>query len=250
MEDTVSLITGASSGIGRGLANALGRERQRVALIGRSEERLRQAAREVTQFGGDALYAVSDVRDMGSIKHALAQVIERWGRVDTAFLSSGIAQSVDVDAFQASALEDIIQTNLIGVAHWLEALHPVMKQQGGGTIAVLSSLSADRALPGGGAGYSASKAALSQLCDGLRAPFAAQGIRLVTVCPGFVRTPMLDGMTWTPAAVSPEQSAAYILDGLKRGKRVIRYSRMASISMGLLRLLPPALLDLLYRPGR
>ncbi len=250
MNTPVSLITGASSGIGRGLANALGRERGRVALIGRSEQRLAQGTREVLQFGGDALYVVSDVRDPVSVQRALAQVLEHWGRVDTAFLSSGIAQSVDVDTFKAAALEDIIQTNLMGVAHWLEALHPVMKQQGGGTIAAISSLSADRALPGGGAGYSASKAALSHLCDGLRAPFAAQGIRLVTVEPGFVRTPMLDGLTWTPASVSPEQSAAFILNGLKRGQRVIRYPRAASVSMGLLRLLPPAVLDLLYRPGR
>ena len=202
-------------------------------------------------FGGESMYAVSDVRDSASIHTAVAQVIKKWGRVDTAILSSGIAKSVDTEAFKAAALDEIIQTNLMGVAHWLEALHPIMKAQaGGGTIGAVSSLSADRALPGGGAGYSASKAAVSQLCDGLRAPFARQNIRLVTIAPGFVRTPMIDGMDWTPGSVSAEESAAFILDGLRRGSRVIRYPRVASLSMGLLRLLPPALLDLLYRPGR
>jgi NAD(P)-dependent dehydrogenase (short-subunit alcohol dehydrogenase family) len=185
------------------------------------------------------------------VQSALDTVIARWGRVDTAILSSGIAESVDLNAFRSEEVERIFATNVFGVTHWLETLHPVMRAQPeGGTIAVVSSLSADRAIPGGGAGYSASKAAVSQLCDGLRAPLKAQNIRLVTIAPGFVRTPMLDGMPWTPASVSAEQSAAFILEGLKRQKSVIRYPLMASLTMGLIGRLPPAALDLLYRPPR
>lgn len=247
----VYLITGASSGIGRSVANALGRERARIALVGRSGERLARTAREVTQFGGEAITVESDVRDPQSVQSALSRVLARWGHIDTAILSSGIAQSVDLDAFRSQDVEDIFATNVFGVTHWLEALHPVMRTQpNGGTIAVVSSLSADRALPGGGAGYSASKAAVSQLCDGLRAPFKSQNIRLVIVAPGFVRTPMLDGMPWTPASVSAEQSAVYLLNGLRRKQSIIRYPPLASLTMALIRQLPPALLDLLYRPDR
>ncbi len=248
LTENVSLVVGASSGIGRALANALARERGRVALVGRNPERLTRVAREVEMFGGEAMALVSDVRDTASVHEALGQVMQTWGRVDTAFLSSGIAESVDLKAFKAQALEEIIQTNVMGVAHWIEALQPVMvAQEGGGTIAVISSLSADRAFPGGGAGYSASKAAVSQLCDGLRAGFARQGITLVTVSPGFVQTPMTAGMGFLPALVTAEQSAVYILDGLAKGRRVIRFPRAASVAMGMLRLLPPALLDKLYR---
>lgn len=249
MTQRVSLITGASSGIGRALANALGRQRERVFLVGLDGARLARVVREVEMFGGEARYVVSDVRDILSISSALTQALDTWGRIDTAFLSAGISESVNLERFQSRMLEDLVEINLFGVARWLEALHPVMRaQEGGGTIAVLSSLSADRSMPGGGAGYSASKAAVSQLCDGLRAPLARQGIRLVTVAPGFVRTQMLAGMALTPASVSPEQSATYILDGLRRGRRVIRYPRIAALAMGTLRLLPPALLDKLYRP--
>ncbi len=244
------LITGASSGIGRSVATALGRERQRVALVGRDEQRLARVAREVVMFGGEAMMVQSDVRDPQSVQRALGTVMAQWGRVDTALLSSGIAESVNVDAFKSDDVEQIFATNVFGITHWLEALHPVMRAQpGGGTIAVVSSLSADRAIPGGGAGYSASKAAVSQLCDGLRAPFRTQNIRLVIVAPGFVRTPMLDGMAWTPASVSAQQSAAFILDGLKHQKSIIRYPKLAALTMGLLRHLPPAALDLLYRPA-
>lgn len=245
------LITGASSGIGRGVANALGHERARVALVGRSPERLARVAREVEMFGGEALAVESDVRDPQSVQRALDTIMAQWGRVDTAILSSGIAESVDLDAFRSQDVENIFATNVFGVTHWLEALHPVLRAQtGGGTVAVVSSLSADRAIPGGGAGYSASKAAVSQLCDGLRAPWKAQGIHLVTIAPGFVRTPMLSGMAWTPASVSAEQSALAILNGLRRRQSVIRYPFMAARAMGLIRTLPPALLDRLYRPAR
>ncbi len=145
------LITGASSGIGRGVANALGRERQRVALVGRDSARLARVAREVVMFGGEALAVPSDVRDPAFVQAALGTILAQWGRVDTALLSSGIAESVDLEAFKSDDVEQIFATNVFGVTHWLEALHPVMRAQpGGGTIAVVSSLSADRAIPGGG----------------------------------------------------------------------------------------------------
>lgn len=244
------LITGASSGIGRSVANALGRQRARVALIGRDQQRLARVAREVVMFGGESVTAQSDVRDPQSVQSALNAVLSQWEQIDTAILSSGIAQSINLEQFRSREVEDIFATNVYGVTHWLEALHPVMRAQAqGGTIAVVSSLSADRALPGGGAAYSASKSALSQLCDGLRAPLRAQNIRLVTIAPGFVRTPMLAGMAWTPASVSAEQSALAILNGLRRGHSVIRYPAFAAWTMGLIRHLPPTLLDKLYRPS-
>jgi short-subunit dehydrogenase len=248
MSNYLSLVVGASSGIGRSLALALARERRRVGLIGRDEERLRRVAREVEMFGGEPFVAVSDVRSPVSIQAALAQVTLRGWSIDTVFLSSGIAESIDLQDFRAETLNSIFQTNVQGVAHWLEALQPILRaQSNGGTVSVLSSLSADRAMPGGGAGYSASKAAVSQLFDGLRAPWSRQGIRLVTVAPGFVKTPMIAGMPQTPLAIEPQDAARIILDGLRRGERVLRFPRLAAATMGLVRRLPPALLDRLYR---
>ena len=244
----MALVVGASSGVGRALALALARERRRIGLIGRSEERLRRVAREVEMFGGEPFVAVSDVRDPVSIQGALAQVTRHGWLIETALLSSGIAAATDARSFSASALEDTIQTNLLGVANWLEALQPLLRAQPtGGTVAVLSSLSARRAVPGGSANYSASKAAVSQLCDGMRAPWARQGIRLVTVEFGFVRTPMTAGMAQLPLVMEPEDAAQAILEGLRRGQPVIRFPRLAALTMGALRLLPPSLLDRLYR---
>ena len=242
------LVVGASSGIGRSLALALAREGQHVALVGRSEERLARVAREVVMFGGAPLVLVSDVSDPVSIQAAIAQILLRGQRIETAILSAGVGLGVDAEEFTADTLETMLAVNVLGVARWLEALQPVLKAQpGGATVAVVSSLSADRSFPGAGAGYSASKAALSQLCDGLRAPWAAQRIRLVTVAPGFIRTPMTEGMGRLPLLMEPEDAARVILGGLRAGQPIIRFPRLASLTMAAMRLLPPRLLDLLYR---
>jgi len=242
------LVVGASSGIGRSLALALAREGQHVALVGRSEERLARVAREVVMFGGAPLVLVSDVRDPVSIQAAVAQIVLRRQRIETAILSAGLGLGVDAEEFTADTLETMLAVNVLGVAHWLEALQPILKAQpGGATVGVVSSLSADRSFPGAGAGYSASKAAVSQLCDGLRAPWAEQGIRLVTVAPGFIRTPMTEGMGRLPLLMEPEDAARVILGGLRAGQPIIRFPRLASLTMAAMRLLPPRLLDLLYR---
>jgi len=178
----------------------------------------------------------------------VAQIVLRRQRIETAILSAGLGLGVDAEEFTADTLETMLAVNVLGVAHWLEALQPILKAQpGGATVGVVSSLSADRSFPGAGAGYSASKAAVSQLCDGLRAPWAEQGIRLVTVAPGFIRTPMTEGMGRLPLLMEPEDAARVILGGLRAGQPIIRFPRLASLTMAAMRLLPPRLLDLLYR---
>ncbi len=242
------LIVGASSGIGRALALALARERRHVTLVGRHEGRLRRVADEVRMFGGESLVALSDARDAASVRSALERVTAHGLGIETAYLSLGIGLGTGVDAFTVDTLDEMLQTNVLGVARWLQSLQPLLKAQpGGGTVAVISSLSADRALPGAGAGYSASKAAVSQLCDGLRAPWARQGLRLVTVAPGFIRTPMTADIGKMPFLMEPEDAARAILDGIRRGQPVVRFPRAAALAMGLIRLLPPFLLDRLYR---
>ena len=242
------LVVGASSGIGRAVALSLAREGKHVALVGRDEARLARVGREVAMFGGDPLVAVSDVRDPVSVQAALAQAVLRGRRIELAVLSAGVGLATDAGEFASGPLATMLDINVLGVAHWLEALQPVLRAQpGGAAVAVISSLSADRAFPGAGAGYSASKAAVSQLCDGLRAPWARQGIRLTTVSPGFVRTPMTESQAWMPFALDPDEAATAILDGVRRSRPVVRFPRAAALAMGLVRRLPPRLLDRLYR---
>lgn len=246
-QNSTHLIVGASSGIGRSLALALARERRHVTLVGRHEGRLTRVADEVVMFGGEPLVALSDVRDEVSVQAVLAQTTLRGLRIEMAVLSPGVGLTTNAEEFTVDALETMLETNVLGIARWLEALQPLVKAQpGGATVAVLSSLAADRAYPGASAGYSASKAALSHLCDGLRAPWAAQGIKLVTVEPGFIRTPMTAAQSWLPFLMEPEDAAQIILDGVRAGRRVVRFPHAAALTTTLIGLLPPPLLDRLY----
>ena len=247
MQTSTHIVVGASSGIGRSLALALARERRHITLIGRSEERLARVAEEVVMFGGEPLVAISDVRDPVSIQAALAQVVRRNMRIELTVLSSGVGLTTNAGEFTVDTLETMLQTNVLGAANWLEALQPHLKAQpGGAAVAVLSSLAADRAYPGASGGYSASKAAISHLCDGLRAPWATQGVALITVEPGFIRTPMTTEQSWLPFLMEPEDAAQVILDGIRAGRRVIRFPRSAALLTSVIRQLPPGLLDRLY----
>ena len=246
-QTSTHIVVGASSGIGRSVALALARERRHVTLVGRHEARLKQVAAEVVMFGGEPLVALSDVREPVSIQAALALVTLRNLRIELAVLSSGVGLTTDAEEFTVDTLQTLLEVNVLGVARWLEALQPLLKvQPGGSTVAVLSSLAADRAYPGASAGYSASKAALSHLCDGLRAPWAAQNIRLVTVEPGFIRTPMTTHQSWMPFLMEPEDAVQIILDGVRADHRVIRFPRAAALTTAAISLLPPLLLDRLY----
>lgn len=199
-------------------------------------------------FGGEAFVEHSDVRDHAAVQAALAQIIRRGWEIPEVFITAGICESIDVQNFEAGKVDEMMRVNFAGTANWLEALQPILRaQEGGGSIAVLSSLSADRAIPGGGAGYSASKAAVSQLLDGLRAPWARQGIKLVTVAPGFVNTAMIAGVEHTPLAIEPDHAARIIIRGMRRGDRVIRFHWLAALGMGAVRYLPASMLDWLDR---
>ena len=244
----VALVTGGTSGIGRSLVWALAREGACVAICGRREDALAHTAHAARSFGGDALAIRMDVRDAQSADDAVRAAIDQWGRLDLALLSAGVAIGQKPDEFTADVVAETLAVNVVGVAHGMEACFRAMRaQDGGGTIAVISSLASDRALTGRGAAYSASKAAVSHLCDGVRAAWAEDGVRLVNVCPGFIRTPMTAENGYMPLLMEPEEAAAIILSGIRRGRSVIRFPLGASLGMGALRLLPAAAIDLIYR---
>ena len=159
-----------------------------------------------------------------------------------AILSAGIGGETDPMRFPASTLKTIVETNLFGVAYCLEELIPLMKRQGEGSIGVLSSLAADRGLPTSAA-YCASKAAVSSLCEGLRGTLRKYGIRLVTIEPGYVRTPMTVRFKRMPLVMEADEAARLIANRMERGHRVIRFPFLASLFMKVMRMIPNGIFD-------
>lgn len=238
----VAFITGASSGIGHALARELAGAGYALALAARRRALLKSLVAEAQQQGGAALALACDVSEPAQVKQAVAATVQHFGQIDLAVLAAGISEPTRATNFIGADFEQLLKTNLLGVAYCLEELLPVMRQQRGGTIAAISSLAADRGIPGS-AGYCATKAALSTLFDGLRVELREQGIRLVTIEPGYVRTPMTEHFGQMPFVMTAEEAARLIRQRLARGDRVIRFPLVPSLTMKLMRLLPVSLFD-------
>jgi len=249
MPPKVVLITGASSGIGHALALELAARGARLSLSARRADRLDELASKVAQ-PANLLTLACDVTKQDDVKMTIARTVERFGVIDLAILSAGVSERTNPLKFSAAKFETIVATNLFGVSYCLEELIPLMTKQGHGTIAVLSSLAADRSLTDSAA-YAASKAAVSSLFDGMRATLARHGVRLVIIEPGFVRTEMTAGFKRMPLLVEADEAARLILRRIDRGDKVIRFPLLSSIFMKLVRITPNVLFDALTtRLGR
>jgi NAD(P)-dependent dehydrogenase (short-subunit alcohol dehydrogenase family) len=185
--DQVALITGAASGIGRGLALALAAEGARVAALDLRPEGLDSLAAELA--GKPLACAAADVTDADALQKAVAGLEEALGPTDLLIASAGIGRETSVQDFNPRDIAEQVQVNLIGVANSIAAVLPGMRRRNTGHLSALSSLASYRGLPRM-AGYCASKAGVNALLDALRVELRGTGLAVTTVCPGWVRTPL------------------------------------------------------------
>lgn len=219
------LITGATSGLGRELAVRLAAEGYMLALTGRREDRLKEVADAVAGRGGKALTLTGDVADPAVVKKHYAAIRERFGGLDWAILNAGLSKSGDAkEGFTADDYRLVYGVNVFGVANWVEAVLPGMLQEKSGTIVGMASIAGYRGLPRSGP-YSSSKAAVIALMESLRVDLRGTGVKVVTVCPGFVRTEMTS--KWRdedmPFLMEPREAAGIIIDGIKAGRRMVDF---------------------------
>ena len=240
----VVFITGASSGIGEALARELARFSPRLALFARRRERLQELAEAVQGTGAEGALALpGDVRDPESLRKAVQRVLSAWGRIDLAFLSAGVGRPTTLRTYNMDRMRETLETNLLGVVYATGTLLPVFRQQGHGLLAGISSLADGRGSPLNLA-YCASKAGVTNFLEGVRAGCSREGIRVVVVKPGFVRTPMsAENRFSMPFLVEPDAAARAILGGIRRGRRTIRFPWPMACLAALYNRLPAPLLD-------
>lgn len=183
----MAFITGASSGIGRSLAKRIAASGQAVAVVARRKELLDGLAEEIRQKGGEALAIACDVTDRDAVRAAVHAAEERLGPTSTLIANAGGQTPFDVRSFRAQDIEDALRLNVIGVANCIEAVLPGMLERKSGHLVVTSSLAAYRGLPGAG-GYSAAKAALTNMMESFRIDLRGTGVDVTVIAPGFVRT--------------------------------------------------------------
>lgn len=196
----VVLITGASSGIGRGLAVELARRGAKLGLVARRKDLLDEIVAEISTNSGNngagessrVRAITADVQDATSMRAAAEDLQTEFGKIDVLIANAGIGGANDAANFDAANLANVINVNVIGVGNSVAAVVPEMVQRGSGHLVVISSLSAYRGLPKSAA-YCASKAAVSAMFESMRLDLKPRGIDVTIIHPGFIKTPLTAG---------------------------------------------------------
>jgi NAD(P)-dependent dehydrogenase (short-subunit alcohol dehydrogenase family) len=207
LNEKTALITGGGTGIGWGIAQALAREGCRVAIAGRRIEVLRQAAEG---FGGDRpiAYHGVDVADRNSVNALFAWADATLGPLDILVTAAGVNIKTRMMADTPPELWDqVLAINATGVYNCFHAALPGMRARGDGLIVNISSISGLRATPLGGVAYNASKFAATALGVAVGCEEAQHGIRVTSIFPGEVDTPLLEHR---PQPVSAERRATML----------------------------------------
>ena len=186
------MITGASSGIGRGLAVELARRGAKVGLVARRADVLQEVISEIESVGSKALALPADVQDASSMAAAAEKLRSEFGPIDILIANAGIGPTRDAAEINAEEIAGVINVNVIGASNSVAAVIPAMVARGSGQLVVISSLAAYRGLPKSAA-YCASKAAVSAFFESLRLDLVPRGIDVTIIHPGFIKTPLTTG---------------------------------------------------------
>ncbi len=191
---STALITGAGSGIGRGVALELDKLGMRLALLGRDEQKLAETRRQLSPEGREsALLLVCDIADRAAVDRSVAETLKLFGSIEVLVCNAGTnVRDRALDKLSPADFDKMIATNLTGSFNLAHAVLPQMRARGSGTVIQISSISGMRVSPLGGVGYSASKFGQAALGIGISLEDGARGIRSTVIYPGEVDTPILD----------------------------------------------------------
>ncbi len=196
LENHVAIVTGASSGIGEATALALAEAGAKVTLAARRKDRLGNLKKKIDDMGGAALLVQTDVSIRAQVEALAAKTKKKWGRVDILINNAGVMLLSFMDKLKVEEWERMVDINLKGVLFGIAAVLPIMREQRRGHIINISS-DADRKVFPGSAVYSATKAAVTLLSEGLRAELAREKmpIRVTSISPGAVATELAKHIT-------------------------------------------------------
>ena len=234
-------LTGASSGLGEALARHYAAPDTVLGLAARREERL--VALAATLPGVCVVYPL-DVADLAAVTSAANDFLGRFGAPDLVIANAGISVGTSgEDPADAVKLARLLKVNVVGLAATLAAFAPAMRAAGRGTLAGIASVAGFRGLPGAGA-YSASKSAAITWLESLRVELSGSGVSVVSVCPGYIATPLTQSNRYRmPFPLDADEAARRIARAIAARRRVAVIPwQMALVSLAL-RALPAALFE-------
>lgn len=191
LENRIALITGAGRGIGRAIAEAYGREGARVAVADLTLESAQEAVDAIEKAGGTAMALAMDVTNEQAVDDGVAAIVEKWGGLDIALANAGIQHIDPVHKLAFSDWSKVMSVHLDGAFLVTRAALRQMYENGGGTMLYMGSVHSLEASPLKSP-YVAAKHGMLGLCRAVAKEGAEFGVRSNIICPGFVRTPLVD----------------------------------------------------------
>ena len=239
--DRKAWVIGASSGIGADLAKELQAAGCQVTISARNVDALNAIA------GNSMDVLPIDIADDSSVQQAAASYISTHKQFDLVIVMAGYWKQMSAADFDLEVFKTHNDTNVVGLARVIANVLPAMRSANTGTLVGVSSVAGYRGFPGS-AGYGPSKAAQLNLLESLRADLNGSGVKVLTVSPGFVKTPMTSTNTFPmPFIITSERAAKYIVKGLAKNKPEIVFPLPMSLMMKFAKLIPQRLWPKLFK---
>ena len=232
-------ITGASSGIGQAMALEWVRRGGRLALVARRGDEMRAWVQAQGWSVDQAAVYVADARDLAAMAAAGRACIAAQGLPEVVIANAGISIGVDVSLEEdLEVLRAVIETNNLGMAATFQPFIAPMRARGSGRLVGIASVAGIRGLPGHAA-YSLSKAGVISFCESLRVECRPYGVRVVTIAPGYIDTPLTRGNSYSmPFLMPADKFARQALDAIAAGVGLRVIPWQMGVLARLLRILP------------
>lgn len=243
-KNKVVFLTGASSGIGEGLALEIGARGAVVGLLARRAGLLKPIAEKISDQGGTARYFPVDVTDHEKVFAAADELRKEFGRIDILIANAGIGgNNKETRALEPDAVARVININLLGAANSVAAVLPQMVEEGRGQLIAVSSLAGFRGLPKSAA-YSASKAGMTAFFESVRLDMRHKGVSVSIIQPGFIRTPLTSGRaSKMPFLMELDDAIPHFMNAIEKHKRFAAFPWQLATFVRLGRFLPAWLYD-------
>jgi 3-oxoacyl-[acyl-carrier protein] reductase len=188
LEERSAIVTGGASGVGAGIVRVLAQESARVAIADLDMPAAERLAQELRDQGHDVVAIAVDVVERRAVDEMAASVLERWGRIDILAANAGIYPQASVEEVQDELIDRIMDVNVKGALHSIQACLPAMRERRYGRIVLTSSITGNYVGAAGFAHYGASKAAMVGLMRGAALEVVGDRITINAILPGNVRT--------------------------------------------------------------
>ena len=238
------LITGASSGLGAGMARAFAAQGRDLALCARRTDRLDELKAELSQQYPSIKIAVAqlDVNDHDQVPKVFAELSDELGGIDRIIVNAGIGKGARLGSGKLWANKATLETNLIAALVQIETALEMFHQRGSGHLVLISSVLGNKGVPGVKAAYAASKAGVSSLGESLRAEYAKGPIKVSVMEPGYIESEMTAKSGTTMLMVYNETGVKKLVAAIERepGRAAVPWWPWAPL-VQLMRVLPPPL---------